>query len=209
MAKRTIRLTETQLHRVIKESVRRILRENVEYDDAGAISDALANIGWAYSDSQDVTHRETGRNGIRWRIEPYPNNLNGVEPADFETVKSTMTQLLGVGNVEFSGGQNRYAPEIKFATMITLEPQQMGEGLRRELRENDDFTSHGYFTTSNYGGYEVEISNSGDAARFRQNFGDGPGEVTDWCEIQYDENGNAYCDTPFGVQELGNYMRHQ
>ena len=137
MAKRTIRLTETQLHKVIKESVRRILRENVEYDDAGAISDALANIGWAYSDSQDVTHRETGRNGIRWRIEPHPNNLNGVEPADFETVKSTMTQLLGVGNVEFSGGQNRYAPEIKFATMITLEPQQMGEGLRRELREND------------------------------------------------------------------------
>ena len=120
--KRTIRLSESDLHNIINEAVKRVLRENIEYDDAGAISDALANIGWAYSDSQDVSHRETGRRGIRWRIEPYSGNPNGVKPVDLETVKSTMTQLLGVGNVEFSSGQHRYAPEIKFATMITLEP---------------------------------------------------------------------------------------
>lgn len=120
--KRTIKLSESDLHNIINEAVKRVLKENIEYDDAGAISDALANIGWAYSDSQDVSHRETGRRGIRWRIEPYPGNLNGVNPADLETVKETMINLLGADNVIFSGGGYKYAPESGFNTMITLEP---------------------------------------------------------------------------------------
>lgn len=120
--KRTIRLSESDLHNIINEAVKRILRENIEYDDAGAISDALAEIGWAFSDSQDVSHRETGRRGIRWRIEPYSGNLNGVNPADLETVKETMINLLGADNVVFSDGGYKYAPESGFTTMITLEP---------------------------------------------------------------------------------------
>lgn len=106
-----------------ESKTRRTVNENVEYDDHMAISDELNKLGWAYSDSQDVTHKQTGRKGIRWRIEPYRSNLNGTQPADIETVKQTMTQLLGNNNVQFSNGQNKYAPEQTVTSMITLEPE--------------------------------------------------------------------------------------
>ena len=39
--KKQIRLTETQLHSIILESVSRILNEGIEYDDHGAMDDVL------------------------------------------------------------------------------------------------------------------------------------------------------------------------
>jgi len=49
----------------------------------------------------------------------------------------------------------------------------------------------------------VEISNSGDAARFRY-YG---GEPTDWMEIEFDEEGVGYVKTERGVERLCDYMR--
>lgn len=47
-----------------------------------------------------------------------------------------------------------------------------------------DFVCHGTYTISNAGGYEIQISNDGEAARIRDN-----GKITDWLPIQfcYDE----------------------
>lgn len=117
-------IPESLIRKAVNESIKSLIKENVEYDDAWAISDELAKMGWAYSDSQDVVNRNNGRQGIRWRIEPYRSNPHGVKPVDLETVKTTMTNLLGAENIEFSGGHHMYAPEISFTTMITLEPQQ-------------------------------------------------------------------------------------
>lgn len=41
--KRQIRLTETQLHNIIVESVNRILNEGIEYDDHGDMDDVIEN----------------------------------------------------------------------------------------------------------------------------------------------------------------------
>lgn len=78
------------------------------------------------------------------------------------------------------------------------------ESVKKVLKENDDFKAHGYKTTSNLGGHEVEISPSGDAARFRF-YG---GEPTDWLEIEFDGNGVAYVETERGKQRLCDYMRY-
>lgn len=67
-----------------------------------------------------------------------------------------------------------------------------------------NFTAHGYKSVTNLGGYEVEISLSNDSARFRL-FGE---EVTDWSEIEFEEDGRAYCDTCVGRQYLDEYMRY-
>lgn len=78
------------------------------------------------------------------------------------------------------------------------------ESVTKILKENDDFKAHGYKTTSNLGGHEVEISPSGDAARFRF-YG---GEPTDWLEIEFDGDGVAYVETERGKQRLCDYMRY-
>lgn len=81
----------------------------------------------------------------------------------------------------------------------------IAESVQRVLKEMDEFTPHGYKGMNNYGGNEIQINNSGDAARLK--FQDG--EVTDWLEIEFDEDGVAYVTTPYGQQEkLSDYMRY-
>ena len=80
--------------------------------------------------------------------------------------------------------------------------QMIKESIKKVLCEND-FTPHGYMTTSNLGGKEIEISNSNDAVRFRTE----DGSISDWFEIEYDEEGNPIVNTPWGTEDLNNYMR--
>lgn len=142
--KRTIRLTESELTRMITECVKssihsnrkkalkeagnnceekvyKKLNENVEYDDYASISEALAQCGWAYTDSFEVVNRNTGQHGMRYIIEPYPNNPDGVKPMNVEQMKAKMTEFIGPDNVLFSEGQHRQAPEIKNLSMVVFE----------------------------------------------------------------------------------------
>ena len=50
---------------------------------------------------------------------------------------------------------------------------------------------------------EIEISNSNDAVRFRTE----DGSISDWFEIEYDEEGNPIVNTPRGTEEANNYMK--
>ena len=104
-----------------RRNTSKYVNETIEYDDYGSISDALAQCGWAYSDCYDVHNRNTGQNGIRYIIEPYPNNLKGIEPMDVEEMKEKMVALLGQGNVIFSEGQHHQAPEIKNLSMVVID----------------------------------------------------------------------------------------
>ena len=73
-----------------------------------------------------------------------------------------------------------------------------------ELGGEDDFQPNGYKAMNNYGGNEIQVNKGGDSARIK--FQDG--EVTDWLEIEFDEEGVAYVTTPHGEQEkLSDYMR--
>lgn len=103
-----------------RRNTSKYVNETIEYDDYGSISDALAQCGWAYSGCYDVHNRETGQSGIRYIIEPYPNNLEGVKPMDVEEMKQKMTELIGEENILFSEGQHRYAPEIKKLSMVVF-----------------------------------------------------------------------------------------
>lgn len=74
------------------------------------------------------------------------------------------------------------------------------ESVKQVLQENDDFIGHGYQT----GGNEIQISDSGDAARLKLP----SGKITDWLEIEFDEEGVAYVTTPEGnIERLDEYMR--
>ena len=121
----------------LSESKRRntskYVNETIEYDDYGSISDALAQCGWAYSNAYDVHNKKTGQTGVRYIIEPYPNNLKGIEPMDVEEMKEKMVALLGQGNVIFSEGQHRLAPEIKNLSMVVLNGE-MTESKKKNIK---------------------------------------------------------------------------
>lgn len=139
--KKQIRLTETQLHSIILESVNKMLNEGIEYDDHWAIADALEECGWAYSDSSDVVNQKTGQKGIRYRIEPYHRNLNGMKPCSAEEVKNHMIQILGEENVVFSEGTYRYAPELKALSMVVLENGNMSESIEIKPKNKGKFNA--------------------------------------------------------------------
>lgn len=72
--------------------------------------------------------------------------------------------------------------------------------------EDKEFKAHGYRCLNNYGGNEIEISDSGDAARIKWQ----SGQITDWLEIQIDDNGNMFVreDESDEPEYLNNYMRY-
>ena len=76
------------------------------------------------------------------------------------------------------------------------------ESIKKVLKESD-FISHGYKTTSNLGGKEIEISRNNDAVRFRTE----DGSVSNWFEIEYNEQGEPVANTPWGTEPLEDYMR--
>jgi len=60
---------------------------------------------------------------------------------------------------------------------------------------DEPFISHGSYTVSNSGGYEIMLSNSGDAARVRDAFGGDNPETSDWLPIEYVNNEDGAVDS--------------
>ena len=84
--------------------------------------------------------------------------------------------------------------------------QIIAESVKEILKESDDFKPQAYKGTSNWGGYEMQISDGGDMARLRDSH---TGKVSDWLEIQFDEDGVAYVIDANGNEErLCDYMRY-
>lgn len=53
---------------------------------------------------------------------------------------------------------------------------------------NEPFEVHGHYTVSNNGGYEIMLSDDGEAARVRDAFGSDIPETSDWLPIEYVTN---------------------
>lgn len=85
--------------------------------------------------------------------------------------------------------------------------QMIAESVKNVLKEwnsDDDFICHGCKAWSNWGGIEMQISDGGDEARLRYP----DGEITDWLEIEYDEEGVAYITAPNGeIERFDEYER--
>lgn len=80
------------------------------------------------------------------------------------------------------------------------------ESVKNLLFESDDFIPHGYKTTSNWGGYEMQLSDNGDSARIKDTH---TGKVSEWMEIEFDEDGVAYVkDSNGDLEKLSEYMRY-
>ena len=54
-----------------------------------------------------------------------------------------------------------------------------------EYEKHKNFKADGYYTISNSGGYLIEISDCGDSARVKDNYGSDNPQISDWLEIEY------------------------
>jgi len=65
---------------------------------------------------------------------------------------------------------------------------------KEEQDEEEEFIVHGHYAWSNCCGYEVQLSDCGDAARLRMNKWTENEVVTDWLEIQSVIDADGACD---------------
>ena len=80
------------------------------------------------------------------------------------------------------------------------------ESVKNVLKESEDFKPNGYKVTSAFGGYEMQVDNRGEMARLRNSYN---GTVSEWFEIQFDEDGGAYVIDENGDEERHcDYMRY-
>lgn len=84
-----------------------------------------------------------------------------------------------------------------------------------ESEMEDKFISHAYLNQSNFGGIEIQLSDSGDAVRTRD-LQQSKVEVSEWMEIEYKTNPEdiegdliPYFKDPYsnGTYALGEFMR--
>lgn len=148
--------------------------------------------------------RNGGKQAIGYFMEKYPIDSNA-----YENLNSTNEYEIeedADGIYLFKKCENVTESKRKKVKLTETQLKQIvAESVKRVLKEMDEFTPHGYKGMNNYGGNEIQISDSGDSARLK--FQDG--EVTDWLEIEFDEDGVAYVTTPYGEQEkLSDYMRY-
>lgn len=143
----------------------------------------------------DYTNKEEG-NVIQTRINPDTKKPEFKIPTNDKVYD---TKDAAIAALRESGRKN--------AKVITINENDIRNMVMEALAEfggGDVFKADGYRGVSNVGGNEIQINKSGDAARFRM-YG---GEPTDWMEIEFDEDGVAYVDTPSGREMLADYMRY-
>ena len=102
--------------------------------------------------------------------------------------------------------ENKKYRNMKIKLTESKLKQIVAESVKKVLRESDEFKPHGYKGTSNWGGNEIQLSDRGDEARIRDSH---TGEISDWMEIQFDEDGVAYVTDENGNEErLCDYLRY-
>ena len=157
--KKIVRLTESDLHRIIKKSVNKMLIE-------------------ARKPSDRTVGRHTLK-GLRY-------NKNGNPLYTCDTMSDEEKKSQGWRFSKIHGYYGQLSDPTK-------------------LHEND-FNPNGYKATSAFGGYEMQLDDNGDMARLRDSH---TGNVSEWLEIQFDENGVAYVIDDNGNEErLCDYMRY-
>lgn len=181
----SIKMEESQLREMVSKIIKESLGEMNNYEIWKSQQPHLASIGDLDISFDDNRHI-IAING--WRV---GDEKIAIQKMGQETYQRALQAAFGNG-IQMN--------ESKFRKMVSKIIKESLE----ELGGEDDFQPNGYKAMNNYGGNEIQVNKGGDSARIK--FQDG--EVTDWLEIEFDEEGVAYVTTPHGEQEkLSDYMR--
>jgi len=147
------------------DSLKHAKGEYANGDGVSILQDKIDHINKTYD---GVTASKTYSDNRIQVVSPYFNTLNDIKRNEFD----------GSGLLERYGNTTQY---------VLYSNKTYAKGGDVE----DEFIVHGHYTVSNSGGYEIMLSDDGEAARVRDAFGSENPETSDWLDIEYieDENG--------------------
>lgn len=120
MSKKVRVLTESNLHRIISECVKKILKENnMSKDNFELFLDILDECGWSYFNYNKVHGKDKlGRNRTGERFVLDKKSLNACDNSVLiEKLKNTFND-----DIVISKAYYKYGPEISYNTVILLDP---------------------------------------------------------------------------------------
>jgi hypothetical protein len=120
MSKKVRVLTESNLHRIVSECVKKILQENnMSEDNFDLFLDILDECGWSYFNYNKVHGKDKlGRNRTGERFLLDKKSLNACDNSVLiEKLKNTFND-----DIVISKAYYKYGPEISYNTVILLDP---------------------------------------------------------------------------------------
>jgi hypothetical protein len=120
MSKNIRVLTESNLHRIVSECVKKILQENnMSEDNFDLFLDILDECGWSYFNYNKVHGKDKlGRNRTGERFLLDKKSLNACDNSVLiEKLKNTFND-----DIVISKAYYKYGPEISYNTVILLDP---------------------------------------------------------------------------------------
>lgn len=178
-----------------KTSITKLLNElremgiNESFEDDTVANDAVVddNIDTGISD-EPVLNPEDSRDEY---LADIMERLVDMDGEQLKTVLDNMDEVGGeeqVDGIEDLGNGDPETPEVPVTgpedsvmaeSTVEEEFEVVSEG------EPEAFETHGIYTVSNSGGYEIMLSPAGDAAKVKDAFGSDNPEISDWLEIEY------------------------
>lgn len=120
MSKKVKVLTESNLHRIVSECVKKILQENnMSEDNFDLFLDILDECGWSYFNYNKVHGKDKlGRNRTGERFLLDKKSLNACDNSVLiEKLKNTFND-----DIVISKAYYKYGPEISYNSVILLDP---------------------------------------------------------------------------------------
>lgn len=119
MSKKIRKLTESNLHKIVSECVKKILQENImSKDNFELFLDILDECGWSYFNYNKVHGKDKlGRNRTGERFLLYKKSLNACDNSVLiEKLKNTFND-----DIVISKAYHKYGPEISYNSVILLD----------------------------------------------------------------------------------------
>jgi len=82
-------------------------------------------------------------------------------------------------------GTDGYINQDQAVQRLNQELDGFSQKMGMQEQQEEEFVPHDSYTVSNSGGYEIMLSDDGDAAKVRDAFGSDNPETSDWLEIVY------------------------
>lgn len=133
------------------------------------------------NENQVNEHHLTDRNSqVEWMIAADKQLYNGKNIDKLLKFAKSMV----VGDDEINNLYLKYEEVVNEKGMDPMEIKPTDD-VRLNENNDDEFIPHGTYTISNTGGYEIMISDDGEAAKVRDAFGSDNPKTSDWLEIEY------------------------
>lgn len=166
--------TDTQLSVQIK-----VLSDALEYYKEQGNSTMVNELEADILQLQNQLKVRMGEEPTKYNIPGYEDTMNSLNKISIRKEGDRFDEIF---EDLYSEEEGEDFPDLTGDGKVTQADILKGRGV---FEEDEEFIAHGTYTLSNTGGYEVMLSDAGDAAKVRDAYGSDNPQTSDWLEIEY------------------------